>query len=90
MTRIQIELADEKLSQFEQLMKKCGIRTKKDLINNALAVLEWTVSEKEKGNIIASVNEEENKYKELCLPILSDGLARKNHQSKQELELSKV
>ena len=72
MTRLQIELADERLKQYEQLMEKCGIRTKKDLINNALTLLEWAVRELEKGNIVVSLDEEENRYKELCLPALSN------------------
>jgi hypothetical protein len=72
MTRIQIEVADEKLSQFEKLMERCSIRTKKDLINNALTLLEWAVGERERGNIIASVNEAEDRYKEVCLPVFPE------------------
>ena len=71
MTRIQIEMADDKLSHLEQLMEKCGIRTKKEFINNALALLEWAIEEKEKGNILASVDEDQDRYKEVCLPGLS-------------------
>ena len=69
MTRLQIELADGKLAEYEQLMEKCGIRTKKDLINYALTMLDWAVGETEKGNIIASLDESQDRYKELCLPI---------------------
>ena len=72
MTRIQIELAEDKLSQYELLMNKCGIRTKKDLLNNALTLLEWAVREREKGALITSFYEVENKYREFCLPIFSN------------------
>ncbi len=71
MTRLQIELDEQKLEVLEGLMETCGLRTKKDLINNALALLEWAIREREKGNIITSLNEGESKYKEVLLPIFS-------------------
>jgi hypothetical protein len=70
-TRIQIELSDENLSRYEKLMEKCGVRTKKDLINNALTLLEWAIRERENGRVIASVDEKTEKYKEVLLPIFA-------------------
>jgi hypothetical protein len=72
MNRIQIEFSDERISQIEKLMEKCGIRTKKDLINNALTLLEWAARERESRRIIASIDESEDKYKEVLLPIFSN------------------
>lgn len=71
MARIQFELTDEQLVELEKLMTESGTKTKKDLLNNALTLLEWALNEKKNGRIIASVNEKENKYKELVMPILA-------------------
>jgi hypothetical protein len=53
MNRIQIEMSDERVSELEALMEKCGIRTKKDLVNTALTLFKWAVQEKEKGWTVA-------------------------------------
>lgn len=71
MARIQFELSEEKVHELESLMEEVGIRTKKDLFNNALTFLEWAIAEKKAGRIIASVDEKEKKYKEIVMPALS-------------------
>lgn len=73
MTRIQFELSEERLNELESLMEETGVRTKKDLFNNALTLLEWAIAERKAGRIIASVDEKENKYKEIVMPVLSAG-----------------
>lgn len=67
--RIQIELAEDRVKTLERLMRSCDIATKKELMNNALTLLEWAVGEVVKGNIIISLNERENRYRELQMPI---------------------
>ena len=71
MIRIQFELSEDKVRELEALMEETGIRTKKDLINNALTLLEWAIQEKKAGRSIASIDEQEKLYKEITLPILS-------------------
>ncbi len=71
MTRLQIELDESKVEGLEELMRVCGLRTKKDLINNALALLEWAVRERQKGNAIVSLDEDSERYKEVYLPIFA-------------------
>ncbi|MFZ5453219.1 MAG: hypothetical protein ACOZF2_15275 [Thermodesulfobacteriota bacterium] len=70
--RVQFEINEGKFKELEELMKKVGIKTKKDLLNNALTLLEWAVNERKAGRIIASIDEEEQKYKEVIMPILSN------------------
>lgn len=72
MTRIQIELPDEKVKELESLMKDAGLKTKKDFISNALTLLVWAIRERQAGRIIASVDENEKKYKEILLPALEN------------------
>ncbi len=71
MIRVQFEMTEEKYKEFEALMQKAGVRTKKDLLNNALVLLEWFIKEKEAGRVVASIDEKEHKYKEVIMPMLS-------------------
>jgi len=67
--RLNIELPETRVDELKLLMNKLGVETYKDLFNNALTLLEWTVSEVAVGRSIASVDEATNKYRELAMPI---------------------
>ena len=71
MVRIQIEMPEDKVKGIESLMELSGIRTKKELFNVALSLFQWALKERGAGRIIASVDEEKDKYKEIVLPILT-------------------
>lgn len=71
MIRIQFELPEEKIAELKILMKESGIKTRKDLLNNALMLLEWAVNEKRQGRTIISIDEKKNRHKEILMPILS-------------------
>jgi|WetSurMetagenome_2_1015567.scaffolds.fasta_scaffold330645_2 hypothetical protein len=70
--RLQFEISEGRLKELEDLMDVTGTGTKKELLNNSLTLLEWAVNEKKRGNMIASVNEDEKKYKEITMPILEN------------------
>lgn len=70
MIRLQFELTEDKNRELEALMKEVGVRTKKDLLNNALTLLEWAIQERKQGRVIASIDERGKKYKEIVMPIL--------------------
>ena len=53
-------------------MTEVGIRTKKDFFNNALTLLEWALKERKAGRVIASVDDEEKRYKQILMPILEN------------------
>jgi len=71
MKRIQFELSENKLLELEALMEETGVKTKKDILNNALSFLDWAIKGRKNGRIIASVDEENQKYKEIIMPILT-------------------
>lgn len=75
--RIQIDVSPQKLAELEELMRLCGISTKKDLINNALTLLQWAVRQVRNGRTIASIDEKEGRYRELEMPILSTADGRR-------------
>jgi hypothetical protein len=86
MVRIQLDLPADKVQELEELMEQAKISTKKDLINNALTLLEWAINEKKEGRAIASINEKTMSYKELVMPVLS-AVAPKS-QTEPDLALS--
>ena len=76
-TRWQIEFPDEQVEELEALMRKIRIDTKKDLINNALTLLDWAVSEIERGHAIGSFAQDDERFREVLLP----GLAAARYSS---------
>lgn len=71
MKRIQLEMPEDKVDAMEALMAETGVKTKKEFLNLALSFLQWAIQEKKGGRIIASVDEKENKYKEVIMPSIS-------------------
>lgn len=75
--RLQVEMDQEQMAELEELLKLGGLKTKKDLLNNALTLLKWAAREKAKGNAICSINEQEHMRKELEMPFLEN--VRRRH-----------
>ena len=69
--QIQIEMNEDKLRELESLMQECGIRTKKDLMNDALTLFKWAVNKRKSGHEIVAVNSEKGRYTELHMLALS-------------------
>lgn len=68
--RMQFDLPEDRVIELESIMDKCGMGTKKELINNALTLLEWAVDEVEMGHDIASVDRSDKQFFALSMPIL--------------------
>lgn len=71
-TRVQLDLPVERVEQLDRLAGEAGFSTRKDLFNNALALLQWAVKEARRGRAIASVDEANDRFTELNMPFLSD------------------
>lgn len=71
LVRIQIEVDEDRLKDMESLMQECGIRTKKDLINNAYTLFKWAVKKRKEGCEIVAVDNTNNRLVELDMPALS-------------------
>ena len=69
--RIQFDMPKDKVEKLENLMEKCGVKTRRDFFNNAITILEWAIQERSEGYDIASMNKATNSYRELRMPILS-------------------
>jgi hypothetical protein len=55
-------------------MQQTDTHTKKDLLNDALTLFEWAVNERIAGRMIASVDEGQQRYKEVVMPSLERAL----------------
>ena len=67
--RVQFDIAEAQWEQMKALMEECGMDTRKELFNNAYALLDWAVRERANGNVIASINDKTKQVKELEMPI---------------------
>lgn len=81
--RVQVDFDDRRIKELDALMETCGIATRKELLNNALTLFEWAVQQVLQGRMIASVNEAEQKYRELQMPVLSAAVTRARAASVQ-------
>lgn len=68
-TRLQFEIDEEWVRELEELMRLGGIRTKKELLNNALTLLRWAAKQKLNGRTLVSVGEDGSE-RELEIPYL--------------------
>lgn len=75
--RLNFDFADERVGDLKQLQAETGAESMKDLVNNALSLLEWAVKETEDGNEIAAVNQGDETYRVLVLPLLQRVAKRK-------------
>jgi hypothetical protein len=66
---INFQAPPERVRELESLMEEAGIKTKKELLNNALTLLEWAINEVRRGHVIASIDEADKRYKEITMPI---------------------
>ena len=68
--RLNFEFSERRVADLKKLLDETDNETMKDLVNNAFTVLEWAVEESMAGNEIAAVNESEQVYRVLAMPIL--------------------
>jgi hypothetical protein len=76
--QIVFEIPANRVEHLDRLIEKCGLDTRKDLINNALALFDWAVSETESGKIITSLDESSSNYQQIVLPALKNIESTKN------------
>jgi hypothetical protein len=68
--RLNFEFSEDRIKELKNLQNEAHLETMKDLFNNALTIFEWAVEETKKGNEIAAVNEQTEKYRVLVMPVL--------------------
>lgn len=61
--RIQYEITEGQNKALDKLKRETRLRTKRELLNNALSLFEWAVQEQKNGYTIASLDEKRKKLK---------------------------
>jgi hypothetical protein len=69
--RIQLDFDPQGLNMIEDLKKQTGLKTHKDLFNNALTILSWAVHQRMAGRTVASMDEQNENCRELQMPVLT-------------------
>jgi len=83
--KFSFEMKPENSDRIEELARQVGV-TKMQIFNNALSLLDWAVEEVKKGRVIASVDEENKKYKKILLPLLgSYAMVERAERKQQEI-----
>jgi hypothetical protein len=67
--RLQFEIEEDWLRELEELQKLGGIKTKKELLNNAMTLLRWAAKQRLSGRTIVSVTNDGSE-RELEMPYL--------------------
>ena len=78
--RIQLDLPEERIQELRALMEAADIETYKELFNNALTLLEWSIAESQAGRTLASMDETKEAYRVLVMPMLQR-VAKKAHHA---------
>jgi len=78
--RLNFEFSDDRVTELKGLVDETDAENMKDLVNNALSLLEWAVKETKDGNEIAAVNQADETYRVLVLPMLQR-VAKKKAQA---------
>lgn len=69
--RFQIDLTEDELRSIDRLGALAGLRTKKEVVLNAITLLRWAAREIMYGRMVGSINRETGAVKEVELPALS-------------------
>lgn len=69
--RLNLEISEERVLGFKQLLDATDTETMKDLVNDAFTILEWVVDETKAGNEVAAINEDKQVFRACSLPELT-------------------
>lgn len=87
-SRFQFEVNDDRADEIRSLMSDAGIDSNRDLFNNALTLFEWAVEEVKSGKTIASIDEKNNLYRELQMPVLRAAASKAKGRGQDKGSLS--
>lgn len=74
--RLQAEMTDSQMQEFDELVAASGLSTKKELLSNALMLFRWAVKERQSGRAICSMDASSQNIRELGMPALDNAAHR--------------
>ncbi len=69
--RFQMDVTERELAEIDQIATFAGMKTKKELILNALTLYRWAANELLYGRVVGSMDQSGNKVKQLEMPTLA-------------------
>lgn len=88
MARFQLDLSDTMDELLSDLVQRCDLKTKKDVVENSVMLLAWAVRETQEGRTIAAVDEARQIYRQIETPALAGArqVAERARRAKEEEE----
>ena len=70
MKRFNVEIQKDRQEEINNMIADAGLRTNKELFDNAITLFSWVIKQRKKGYSIGSYNEEKDTFNELTMPSL--------------------
>ncbi len=74
--RVQFDFNSARIADMEKLILFCDMKTRKELIDNALSLFEWAVDEIRDGKQIASYKRDTDKVEIIRMPSLENAVKK--------------
>lgn len=74
--KIQLDFDAQGKEQLDSLLEQTDSKTYKDLFNSSLTLLRWAIEQRVHGRHIASVDENNQTYRELLMPAIEAAAKR--------------
>ena len=74
--RIELRVDAAGMELLKNLKEATGSKTYQDLFDNAITLLDWAITQRKVGRIVASLDERNKNYKELQMPALERTVSR--------------
>lgn len=78
--RFQLEIKQSMLDEVTSLVELGGFSSKKEFMNTAISLLRWAMLQRQAGNIIAAIDDQE-RIRELEMPCLTHIAIREKHSA---------
>lgn len=79
--QLQLDIPQARLAELHRLRELAGFDSLRELFSNSLTLLHWAVDQRRQGRSIASVDEEQQTWRELHMPFF-DKVAADSASSK--------
>ncbi len=75
--RINLEFREDKLDEIERLQAIGGLSTRKELFENALTLIKWSMRAKQAGKSVGFLGENDT-FQEIIMPVLENARESKD------------
>lgn len=66
--RLQLDLSAQRIKEVDQMSELTGVKTRREFVDQAIVFFAWAISERQKGRLIGSIDEDSGGYREVVLP----------------------